>query len=64
MNCLDSNKYVKTVEENDKFAKNIGLQSTPTFLIFKDNSTRIAAIEGHQPLIIFEDVIDQLLNNT
>jgi hypothetical protein len=34
------------VEENDKFAKGLGLASSPTFLILKENSTRIAAIEG------------------
>ncbi|MGD9533705.1 MAG: DsbA family protein [Candidatus Nitrosocosmicus sp.] len=63
-NCLDSHKYSKLVAENDLFAKGLGLASTPTFLILKDNSTRIAAIEGAQPMKVFDDVIGQLLNNT
>ncbi|MGD9533870.1 MAG: thioredoxin domain-containing protein [Candidatus Nitrosocosmicus sp.] len=63
-NCMDSHKYTKLVGENDKFAKGLGLVSTPTFLILKDNSTRIAAIEGAQPLKVFDDVIGQMLNNT
>jgi protein-disulfide isomerase len=61
--CLNSHKYAKLVGENDKFAKGLGLASTPTFLILKENSTRIAAIEGAQPLEVFDDVIDQLLDN-
>lgn len=62
--CLESHKYNPLVVENDLFAKNLGLASTPTFLILKENSTRIAAIEGAQPLEVFDDVINQLLNNT
>ncbi|HYF99173.1 MAG TPA: thioredoxin domain-containing protein [Candidatus Saccharimonadales bacterium] len=63
-NCLDSHKHNRLVIENDIFAKNLGLASTPTFLILKENSTRIAALEGAQPLEVFDDVISQLLNNT
>lgn len=62
--CLDSHKYNKLISENDMFAKRLGLGSTPTFLILKDNSTRIAAIEGAQPIKVFDDVINQFLNNT
>lgn len=64
MNCLDSPKDTKLVGENDIFTKGLGLASTPTFLILKDNSTKIAAIEGAQPIEIFDDAIGQLLNNT
>lgn len=63
-NCLQAHKYNPTVVENDVFAKNLGLTSTPTFLILKENSTRIAAVEGAQPMEVFDDVINQLLNNT
>lgn len=61
--CLETHKYANLVGENDKFAKGLGLASTPTFLILKENSTRIAAIEGAQPFEVFDDVISQLLNN-
>jgi protein-disulfide isomerase len=60
--CLDSHKYNPVVVDNDMFSKNLGLASTPTFLILKDNSTKIAAIEGAQPFEVFEDVINQVLN--
>ena len=62
--CLNSHKYNQLVVQNDIFAKNLGLASTPTFLILKDNSTKIAAVEGAQPLNVFDDVIAQFLNNT
>jgi protein-disulfide isomerase len=62
--CLNSHKYNQLVVQNDIFAKNLGLSTTPTFLILKDNSTKIAAVEGAQPLSVFDDVIAQFLNNT
>ena len=62
--CLNSHKNSQHVLQNDNFAKNLGLASTPTFLILKDNSTKIAAVEGAQPINVFDDVIAQFLNNT
>ncbi len=63
-NCLNSHKYSNIVAQNDDFAKSLGLKATPTFLILKQNHTRIAAIEGAQPLKVFDNVIEQFLNNT
>jgi protein-disulfide isomerase len=62
--CLNSHKFNQLVAQNDMFAKGLGLGSTPTFLILKDNSTKIAALEGAQPIKVFDDVIAQFLNNT
>ena len=62
--CLNSHKYNQLVVQNDIFAKNLGLASTPSFLILKDNSTKIAVVEGAQPISVFDDVIAQFLNNT
>ncbi len=62
--CLNSHKFNQLVVQNDIFAKGLGLASTPTFLILKDNSTKIAALEGAQPIKVFDDVIAQFLNNT
>jgi protein-disulfide isomerase len=62
--CLNSHKFNHLVLQNDMFAKSIRLGSTPTFLILKDNSTKIAALEGAQPITVFDDVIAQFLNNT
>jgi protein-disulfide isomerase len=62
--CLDSHKYGQIVLTNDRFAKDLGLVSTPTFLILQKNTSKIAAIEGAQPLYIFENTINQMLNQT
>jgi protein-disulfide isomerase len=62
--CVDSHKYNQVVVKNDLFAKDLGLASTPTFLILKQNSTKVAAIEGARPLPVFKNTIDQFLNNT
>ena len=62
--CLNSHKFNQLVAQNDMFSKDLGLASAPTFLILKDNSTKIAALEGAQPIKVFDDVIAQLLNNT
>jgi protein-disulfide isomerase len=62
--CVDSHKYNQVVVKNDLFAKDLGLTSTPTFLILKHNSTKVAAMEGARPLPVFKNTIDQLLNNT
>jgi protein-disulfide isomerase len=62
--CVDSHKYNQVVVKNDLFAKDLGLASTPTFLILKQNSTKVAAIEGARSLPVFKNTIDQFLNNT
>jgi hypothetical protein len=61
---VDSHKYNQVVVKNDLFAKDLGLASTPTFLILKQNSTKVAAIEGARSLPVFQNTIDQFLNNT
>jgi protein-disulfide isomerase len=62
--CVDSHKYNQIVVNNGLFAKDLGLASTPTFLILKQNSTKVAAIEGARSISVFKNTIDQFLNNT
>ncbi len=50
--------------KNDLFGKGIGLGTTPTFFFLKQNTTKVAAIQGFQPFSVFKNVIDQLLNST
>ena len=54
-NCVDSGKYNEVVSENDAFARNIGLQSTPSFIFY--NGTTPVAIQGAQPYEAFEQII-------
>jgi protein-disulfide isomerase len=62
--CLDSHKYNIQIVNDDSFSKNLGLASTPTFLIIKEGSSKVTAIEGAQPINVFEDTINQILNGT
>ena len=53
--CIDSDKYNEIVSENDSFARNIGLKSTPSFIFY--NGTTPVAIQGAQPYEAFEQII-------
>jgi protein-disulfide isomerase len=62
--CLDSHKYSQIVMKNDIFGKELGLGTAPTFFFIKQNSTKVAAIQGFHPYSAFKSVIDQLLTNS
>ena len=53
--CVDTGKYNQIVSENDSFARNIGLTSTPSFIFY--NGTTPVAIQGAQPYKAFEQII-------
>lgn len=53
--CVHTGKYNEIVSENDSFARNIGLQSTPSFIFY--NGTTPVAIQGAQPYEAFEQII-------
>ena len=55
--CLDSGKYTEFVQQDKEMAQQMGIQSTPTFLI---NGTRVI---GAQPFANFQQVIEAILNN-
>lgn len=54
--CLDSNKYQDIVASQAQIARQLGVQSTPSFLI---NGTPLV---GAQPFESFKQIIDQFLN--
>jgi protein-disulfide isomerase len=54
-NCVDTGKYNQIVSENDSFARNIRLTSTPSFIFY--NGTTPVAIQGAQPYEAFEQII-------
>ena len=56
--CLDSGKYNKRVLDHQDFARQIGVDATPSFFIFNDE--KIIKIRGNQPLDVFLRVIDDL----
>jgi len=56
--CLDEHKYNQKVLELEKFGKEIGIDATPSFLIFNDK--KIIKIIGNQPIDAFRQAIDDL----
>ena len=56
--CLDDHKYLERVNQMYKFGKEIGIDATPSFLVF--NNEKIIKITGNQPLEVFLKSIDEL----
>lgn len=56
--CLEEHKYNQKVLELEKFGKKIGIDATPSFLIFNDE--KIIKIRGNQPIDVFRQAIDDL----
>lgn len=56
--CLDSGRYTSTVLQQTQFANQMGLTSTPSFLINEK------AIIGAQPYEVFEGVIEEALRES
>ena len=56
--CLDEKKYHQRVAELHEFGRDIGIDATPSFLIFNDE--KIIKIRGNQPLEVFLKTFDEL----
>lgn len=56
--CMDENRYLDRVTQLHEFGKDIGIDATPSFLIFNDE--KIIKIRGNQPLEVFLKTIDSL----
>ena len=56
--CLDDHKYLERVNQMHEFGKEIGIDATPSFLIF--NNEKIIKIRGNQPLEVFLKSLDEL----
>ncbi|MCX8063345.1 MAG: DsbA family protein [Anaerolineales bacterium] len=56
--CLDTGRYTATVVQQTQFARQLGLTSTPSFLI------NGKAIIGAQPYEVFEGIIEEALKQT
>ena len=50
-NCLNEHKYQEKVIALHEFGKEIGIDATPSFLVFNDE--KIIKIRGNQPLEVF-----------
>jgi len=56
--CLDEQKYQDKVISLHEFGKEIGIDATPSFLVFNDQ--KIIKIRGNQPLEVFLKTIEEL----
>ncbi len=56
--CLDIHKYQNRVITHYEFGKEIGIDATPSFLVFNDQ--KIIKIRGNQPLEVFLKTFDEL----
>ena len=56
--CLDNHKYQNKVNAMYQFGKEIGIDATPSFLVF--NEEKIIKIRGSQPLEVFLRAFDEL----
>ena len=56
--CLDEHKYQEKVISLHEFGKEIGIDATPSFLVFNDE--KIIKIRGNQPLEVFLKTFDEL----
>ncbi len=56
--CLDEHKYQNKVNAIHEFGKEIGIDATPSFLVF--NGEKIIKIRGNQPLEVFLKTFGEL----
>ena len=59
--CMSDNKYEQKVMDNQKFGENIGIDGTPSFIIF--GGKQITKVVGAQPISVFQQVIDKFQNS-
>jgi len=61
-NCIQSNKYLNVVQNNDNVARSMGLTGTPSFILIKDNNIQ-SIIPGALPYEIFEQTLNGLISS-
>jgi protein-disulfide isomerase len=45
-NCLDSNKYLDIVDENNELAQQLNITGTPTFVVYSKDETQLTVVKG------------------
>ena len=55
--CLDDHKYENKIDLLYEFGKEIGIDATPSFLVFNDQ--KMIKIRGNQPLEVFLKTFDE-----
>ena len=65
-NCLDSQNHSDIVQQNDNLAGSIGLQATPSFILFSTAKSQQEPllIDGAQPYYVFQQAIAKVQLST
>ena len=56
--CVNTRKYEQKVLDNQRFGEVIGINGTPSFIIFSDKN--VTKILGAQPFSVFKQVLDSI----
>ena len=59
--CLENSEFKQKVLDNEQFAREIGIDATPSFLIFNDSE--LYRVIGAQPFERFEQALQELGNS-
>jgi protein-disulfide isomerase len=59
--CISDKKYEQKVLDNQRFGEKIGIDGTPSFIIFGGKD--ITKIVGSQPISVFQQVLDKFQNS-
>jgi len=59
--CMSDKKYEQKVLDNQRFGEKIGIDATPSFIIF--DSKDATKIVGAQPILAFQQVLDKFQNS-
>jgi protein-disulfide isomerase len=60
--CLDSEKYKSNIDRDLALVEELGLDSTPSFLILNSDGTEMEILEGAHPFPSFKALIDKKLS--
>jgi protein-disulfide isomerase len=56
--CVNTRKYEQKVLDNQRAGQDIGIDGTPSFIIFSDK--KVTKIVGAQPFSVFKQVLDSI----
>lgn len=56
--CMSDKKYEQKVLDNQQFGEKLGVDSTPSFIIFSDK--KVATVVGAQPYSVFKQALDNI----
>jgi protein-disulfide isomerase len=56
--CMTDKKYEQKVFDNQQFGTKLGVNATPSFIIFSDK--KVTTVVGSQPYSVFKQVLDSI----